>query len=88
MFQQIDNNLTGNYIYTGQGDMRRDPSLGIKLCDSCERCILHIGETVTVASLWLRNAYEGDHMVLAYVRGAHTGEYTHLPVGDLTKYIA
>ena len=88
MFQRIDNNLTGDYVYTGQGEMRRDPSLGIKLCDACERCILHIGETVTIESLWLRNAHNEDVMVLAYVKGAHTGEYTHLPLGDLTKYIA
>lgn len=85
MFEQLTPNpYEGeSMVYVGSGDYRHDPRLGIKLCETCNNCELHLGETVKVESLWYRNANENDTMVLAYVRGDITGLGTHVPLGEL-----
>lgn len=85
MFIQTDNYLHGIFVYAPNG---RSARAGMALCERCDRCILHLGENVTVQSLWFRNAYPGDPMLLAYVRGEHTGEHTHVPAGELVKYLS
>lgn len=84
MFIQTVNHLHGVFVFSPNGHNVRE---GMTLCERCERCILHRGENVTVQSMWFRNAYPGDPMILAYVRGEYTGEYTHVPVGELVKYV-
>lgn len=90
MFEQYSPNIYEgeSMVYVGSGDYRRDPRLGIKLCETCSNCVLHIGESVTVESLWFRNAYENDPMLLAYVRGDNTGLATHVPLGDLVYIVS
>lgn len=90
MFEQFSPNIYEgeSMVYVGSGDYRRDPRLGIKLCETCNNCVLHIGESVMVESLWYRNAHENDDMMLAYVRGDNTGQATHVPLGDLVYFVS
>lgn len=43
------------------------------------RCVLHTGDGVRIESVWRRNAYPGDEMVLLYVSSFVTGFHTHIP---------
>ena len=85
MFIQTDNYLHGIYVYSPNGHSVRDD---MTLCERCERCVLHRGESVTVHSLWYRSAYPGYPMLLAYVRDEHTCAHTHVPAGELIKYVS
>ena len=91
MFIKIEpNHMHGVFIYSPRGHNVRD---GMSPCEGCtptgctSNVTLHLGESVIVQSLWFRNAYPGDPLILAYVRGEFTHDYTHVVIGDLVKYL-
>lgn len=74
-FERIENHELENklgYYMANNPVTCTEPNVG-------GRCVLHPGDGVRIESVWRRNAYPGDEMVLLYVHGFVTDLHTHIP---------